>query len=90
MPRGSPEMWPRLLEVGALTRAVVRQENPADVLCCLTHLPRDLLQLLGQYFIFVTYFLVLKGAPVAQWVKRWPTDLADQVRSSLKVKSSHP
>ena len=29
------------------------------------------------------------GAPVAQWVKRWPTDLADRVRSSLEVKSSH-
>ena len=29
-----------------------------------------------------------KGAPVAQWVKRWPTDLADRVRSSLEVKSS--
>ena len=30
------------------------------------------------------------GAPVAQWVKRWPTDLADRVRSSLEVKSSQP
>ena len=30
------------------------------------------------------------GAPVAQWVKRWPTDLADRVRSSLEVKSSRP
>ena len=29
------------------------------------------------------------GAPVAQWIKRWPTDLADRVRSSLEVKSSH-
>ena len=29
-------------------------------------------------------------APVAQWVKRWPTDLADRVRSSLEVKSSQP
>ena len=27
---------------------------------------------------------VLVGAPVAQWVKRWPTDLADRVRSSLE------
>ena len=26
----------------------------------------------------------------AQWVKRWPTDLADRVRSSLEVKSSQP
>ena len=32
----------------------------------------------------------LAGAPVAQWVKRWPTDLADRVRSSLEVKSSQP
>ena len=31
-----------------------------------------------------------EGAPVAQWVKRWPTDLADRDRSSLEVKSSHP
>ena len=30
------------------------------------------------------------GAPVAQWVKRWPPDLADRVRSSLEVKSSQP
>ena len=30
------------------------------------------------------------GAPVAQWVKLWPTDLADRVRSSLGVKSSQP
>ena len=30
------------------------------------------------------------GAPVAQWVKRWPTDLVDRVRSSLEVKSSQP
>ena len=29
-------------------------------------------------------------SPIAQWVKRWPTDLADRVRSSLKVKSSQP
>ena len=28
------------------------------------------------------------GALVAQWVKCWPTDLADRVRSSLEVKSS--
>ena len=31
-----------------------------------------------------------QGAPVAQWVKRWPTDLADQVQSPLEVKSSEP
>ena len=29
-----------------------------------------------------------RGAPIAEWVKRWPTDLADQVRSPLKAKSS--
>ena len=27
---------------------------------------------------------------VAQWVKRWPTDLADRVRSPLDAKSSQP
>ena len=31
---------------------------------------------------------VSQGALVAQWVKRWPTDLADRVRSSCEVKSS--
>ena len=30
------------------------------------------------------------GALVAQWVKRWPTDLEDQVRALLKAKSSQP
>ena len=30
------------------------------------------------------------GAPVTQWVKRWPTDLADRVRSSIEMKSSQP
>ena len=35
-------------------------------------------------------FLSNIGAPVAQWVKRWPTDLADRVRFSLGVKSSQP
>ena len=34
--------------------------------------------------------IFVKGAPVAQWVKRWPIDLADRVRSSLEVKSSQP
>ena len=29
-----------------------------------------------------------RGAPVAQWVKRWPTDLADRVRFPLDAKSS--
>ena len=32
----------------------------------------------------------VRGALVAQWVKRWPTDQADRVRSSLKAKSSRP
>ena len=30
----------------------------------------------------------VKGVPVAQWVKRWPTDPAGRVRSSLEMKSS--
>ena len=30
------------------------------------------------------------GAPVAQWFKRWPTDLVDRVRILLEVKSSQP
>ena len=30
------------------------------------------------------------GSPVAQWVRRWPTDLADRVRSLLETKSSQP
>ena len=37
---------------------------------------------------FVLYQLNVSltfGAPVAQRVKRWPTDLADRVRSSLEV-----
>ena len=28
------------------------------------------------------------GAPVAQWAKRWPTDLADRFRSPLEAKRS--
>ena len=36
------------------------------------------------------FFLDVLGALVAQWVKRWPTDLADRVQSLLEVKSSHP
>ena len=38
----------------------------------------------------VHMFTENKGAPVTQWAKRWPTDLADRVRSSLEVKSSQP
>ena len=34
------------------------------------------------------YVLTKIGAPVAQWVKRWPTDLADRDRSSFEGKSS--
>ena len=30
------------------------------------------------------------GAPVAHWVKRWPTDLADRVRSPLETKFAQP
>ena len=30
------------------------------------------------------------GSPVTQWVKRWPTDLADRVRVPLEVKFSQP
>ena len=41
-------------------------------------------------FLFSNQNSLLKGAPVAQWVKRWLTDLADRVRSSLEVKSSQP
>ena len=45
----------------------------------------------GDNFCDIRFaFLVIKGALVAQWVKHWPTDLADRVRSSLEVKSSHP
>ena len=29
-------------------------------------------------------YSVCRGAPVAQWVKRWPTDLADRVQSPLR------
>ena len=39
------------------------------------------------YFL---WFRIEEGAAVAQCVKRWRTDLADRVRSSLDVKSSHP
>ena len=34
--------------------------------------------------------LWMTGAPVAQWVKRWPIDLADRVRSPLEATSSQP
>ena len=38
----------------------------------------------------VSCFGPIGGAPVAQWVKRWPTNLADRVGSSLEVKSFQP
>ena len=38
----------------------------------------------------IRVFLFRIGAPVAQWVKRWPSGLADRVRSSLEVISSQP
>ena len=30
------------------------------------------------------------GAPVVQWVKRWPTDLADRLRPPFEAKFSQP
>ena len=48
---------------------------------------------IGNLYTFMLKFLnafTKAGAPVAQWVKRWPTDLADRVRSSFEVKSSQP
>ena len=41
-----------------------------------------------NHFYFPSQWWV--GAPVAQWVKRWPTDLVDRVRSPLEAKSSEP
>ena len=35
-----------------------------------------------------TMVVGIHGAPVAQWLKRWPTDLADRVRFPLVAKSS--
>ena len=37
-----------------------------------------------------THLKLFIGAQVAQRVKRWPTDLADRVRSPLEAKSSQP
>ena len=56
-------------------------------------LPQDYLINITNFPIKITEMHeLLKGplAPVAQWVKRWPTDLADQVRYSPEVKSSQP
>ena len=38
----------------------------------------------------LTAELQIRGAPVAQWVKHWPTVLANRVGSPLKAKSSQP
>ena len=42
------------------------------------------------HFYSFQLLLIQVGAPEAQWVKRWPTDLAVRVRSLLKTKSSQP
>ena len=42
-----------------------------------------------QFFCSSIFFSSL-GDPDAQWVKLWPTDLADRVRSSLLASSSQP
>ena len=34
-----------------------------------------------QYYINPTYFYTSSGAPIAQWVKRWPTDLGSWVQA---------
>ena len=64
--------------------------------------PQSLLFWVFQFIIFEAVCAHLKmccppfhheggaGAPVAQWIKRWPTDLANRVRSSLEMKSSQP
>ena len=44
----------------------------------------------AQFRVINVLIPLMSRAPVAQWVKRWPTDLADRVRSALEVKSSHP
>ena len=54
------------------------------------HTLRYFVCLINSPTVFNGSFSNLVGAPVAQWVKRWPTDLADRVRSSHEVKSSQP
>ena len=44
----------------------------------------------SKYNYNAVHFPLGIEAPVAQWVKRWPTDLADRVRSPLKAKPSQP
>ena len=44
-------------------------------------------------YLFIHYFLffsLISRSPVAHWVKRWPTDLADRDRSPLEAKTSQP
>ena len=38
----------------------------------------------------VVYVQCVVGDPVARWIKRWPTYLADRVRSPLEAKYSLP
>ena len=41
------------------------------------HLSHDAMNCVMHLFLFYYYISIfLLGAPVAQWVKRWPTDLA--------------
>ena len=57
--------------------------------CVSFHLFIIIIIIFFLYALFIIIFpLLVRGAPVAQWVKRWPTDPADRVRSPLKVKSS--
>ena len=48
-----------------------------------------LIPLLAENDNVSTKYFIL-GAPVAQWIKRWPTDLADRVWSPLEAKSFQP
>ena len=55
------------------------------------HLTYDNTHCKPYHIVYLLQFVCLiSGALVAQWVKRWPTDLADRVRSSIEVKSSQP
>ena len=55
-----------------------------------SHHPTTPLQFMIKSFLGLYFLLgpVCPGAPVAQWVKRWPTDLAVQVGSPLEAKSA--
>ena len=67
----------------------VRGYNKARAYCACSRCGWELFGHFSLLCHFSSFSLSL-GAPVAQWVKRWPTDLADRVRSSLEVKSSQP